>query len=298
MNRLSLWQYSSLLAIASAISGQASAYEDRVHQQLTFIAARQFNECVQGQTEGERLSALDTRYIVKSNVALANTNIFVRMFRWNYYNRNDQTSRSTWGVIDTRFHERFDQLVKDTGSSNDRYQRLQNLGRIIHYVQDMTSPAHVVPVYTGRWWRFTLTDKFDRFRVDAQRLEDALRDNCEPVNLSAASFHEVLRRVADDTIAAVRAPIHGFPSTWEAYWQFADDPDDFGEYGAAGNSFGERTEFRCGADERCLLLRADPLYKEFAARQHLLAVLGTMNAIALLHQDETEPDMTLRAGSR
>ena len=41
--------------------------------------------------------------------------------------------------------------------------------------------------------------------------------------------------------------IDGFPTTWEAYWEFARDDDEFGEYGPAGNQFGARTAFACGS---------------------------------------------------
>ena len=102
MNRLHPWLL--LLATFEGVCGGVAAwgYEGNVHQQLTFMAARQFNHCVESRPDITRLSALDTRYIVKANVAQADTNVFVRMFRWNYYNRSDQTNRTSWGRRDLR----------------------------------------------------------------------------------------------------------------------------------------------------------------------------------------------------
>ena len=31
-----------------------------------------------------------------------------------------------------------------------------------------------------------------------------------------------------DTIEAVRGPIAGMPTTWEAFWALAEDPGEFG----------------------------------------------------------------------
>ena len=281
----------AILLVTTGASVVAFAYEGRAHQQLTFIAARQFNNCVPQVPALQRFSALDTRYIVKANVAQADGGVFSRMFRWSYYNRADQTGRTSWGVIDTRFHDHFEELVDDTRWSTDKSKRLKNFGRILNYIQDVTSPARVVPVFTNRWWRFSVGDRFDRFRIDTEAVEQAVENICAElvgtdIDGGLASFQDVLEDAASQTILAVRAPIYGFPATWQAYWEFASEPDAFGEYGPAGNTFGERTEFRCGGGERCLLLESDPLYRDFAVARHIAAVTATMRAMALMQLAE------------
>jgi len=272
-----------LLVAVEALAGvRAWAYESEIHQQLTFIAARQFNACAQDRAGVERLSALDTRYIVKANVAQADPNMFARMFRWSYYNRDDQTNRSAWGVIDTRFHEHFNDLSTNLQQTEKHEQRLRLLGRLLSYIQKVSSPSYAVPVFSGRWWRFSLGDRFNRFPVDAQAVEQAVAGRCTGLVASGSTYKQVLVDTADETVMAVQAPIFGFPATWESYWRIADRPEEFGEYGRAGNSFGERTEFRCGEQERCLLLNNDPLYSEFATQRHIAAVLATMRALAIL----------------
>ncbi|MEM9620063.1 MAG: hypothetical protein AAF993_00345 [Pseudomonadota bacterium] len=265
------------------------AYEPALHQQLTFIAARQYNRCAQDDPGLERLSALDTRYIVKANVAQADANVFVRMFRWNYYNRKDQSNRSTWGVIDTRFHDRFDNFTTAMNSDEERQRKLRNLGRIVNYLQDVTSPAQVVPVYTGRWWRFSLGDRFNRFPVDAQRVEQLIADRCDVLSASAMEYAEILQSTATMTLVAVQSQINDFPTTWEAYWKLAREDDEFGEYGRAGNQFGKRTEFHCGEDQRCLLLENDPLYRDFATARHVAAVFASMQSFHLLQNSAQAP---------
>ena len=279
------------LALVVVLSGTAfpvAAYEGAMHQQLTFIAARQFNDCAHLDQEISRFSALDTRYMVRANVSQADANVFVRMFRWNYYNRADQTQRSTLGFIDTRFHDHFEKVVDETRWSTDRLKRLKNLGRILNYIQDMTSPARVVPVYTGRWWRFSVGDRFDRFAIDSEQVEQAVVGMCEDILATSGSFQDVLEDTANQTIRAVQGPIYGFPVTWEAYWQFASQADDFGEYGPAGNTFGDQTSFRCGNETRCMLLNDDPLYQDFATARHISAVVSTMRAMALMQYAEAD----------
>ena len=277
------------MAVLALLPVAALGYTGKIHQRLTFIAARQFNDCAQKEERLPRLSALETRYMVKANVAQAETGVFTRMFRWSYYNRADQTGRSAmWGLIDTRFHDHFEALVDETRWLEARYGRLKNLGRIVNYIQAATAPARVVPVYTGRWWRFSLSDRFENYPLDVAQVEAAVVGMCAELLDLEVSFQDMLEDVANRTIDNVRAPIFGFPTTWEAYWRFARDDDDFGEYGPAGNAFGQRTEFRCGNRERCLLLKDDPLYRDFANAQHILAVMATMRAIALLQQDEVE----------
>ncbi len=284
MNRLNPFS-AALLALLVlmhlGLSAPVRAYDAEIHQQLTFIAARQLNRCMQADSRVPLLSALETRYIAKANVAQADPNVFVRMFRWPYYNRADQTNRSTLGVIDTRFHDHFKALLRDMEEANSRRQQLRELGRVINYVQDVSSPAHAVPVYTGRWWRLSMGDRFDRYRLRSERVESAAQSLCGALLPMPVSLSAVLADAAQETIYAVQGPITGFPATWESYWKLAQNEDEFGEYGRAGNSFGERTEFRCGAEERCLLLENDPLYEEFAQQRHVSAVLATMRAMYL-----------------
>jgi hypothetical protein len=288
MNKPCLWLI-ALLVADFLVGARAWAYTPEIHQQLTFIAARQFNRCMQDSTQHERLSALDTRYIVKSNVAQADNNMFVRMFRWNYYNREDQSSRSAWWLVETRFHEHFAELVEQLDTSEPKRQHLQTLGRLLTYIQKVSSPAHAVPVFTGRWWRFSMSDRFNRFPVDAEAVEQAVTSACGELAIADDSFQRVLIDAAEETLAAVQSPIAGFPATWESYWKLAAAADEFGEYGRAGNSFGERTEFRCNG-ERCLLLNDDPLYAEFALQRHVAAVIASMRAIALMERAPRPPD--------
>jgi hypothetical protein len=275
-----------VLAVAGALcmmSLTASAYEGKTHQALTFLAAKQFNRCVDG-TNIPMLTPLQVRYIAKTNVSQADRNVFVRMFNWRYYDRGSESERSMMWAIDTRFHEHFNDVLKRLDRADDMPKRYSNLGRVVSYVQLVSSPAHTVPVYTGRFWRFSLTDRFDNYSMDEGAVREEVGDACDFLEQPVGDYATILRVVATDTLVAVRSPISGLPASWEVFWQPAEDADTFGEYGEAGNNFGRATVFRCQADERCVLLKDDPLYAQFALQRHAAAVRGTMGAMLLMQR--------------
>ena len=291
-NHLSNFAATALLLGLGALSLPAWSYDSAVHQQLTFLAAKQISRC-ERTAQLQPLSALDTRYVVRANAAQADRNLFWRMFRWNYYNRDSAQGRGALGLIDTRFHDHFDGLNAELKQSGDRQERLKTFGRILSYLQDVTSPPRVVPVFTSRWWRLSFSDRFDRFDVDVERLENAIQDSCAELAAFAelvkepdqrADLQALLVSTAEGTIASVRAPIEGLPAQWTAFWQFGA-ADEFGSYGPAGNKFGERTGFQCGS-ETCLLLENDPLYQDFAHVRHTAAVTVTMKAMLLMQHFE------------
>jgi hypothetical protein len=276
------WLRSAIVCLLAALPTAVFGYESETHQQLTFVAVKQFSRCAQEFIEIDQPSALDTRYVVRANVAQAEGNFFVRMFRWNYYNRADEENRSAVWMIDTRFHDHFNGLTTDLVEDQERRQRLRTFGRILSYLQDVTSPAHVVPVFTSRWWRLSFSDRFDRFPLDVDGIESALNEFCDTLPELAPNFDALLTNTAADTIQGVRSKITGFPTTWESYWEFAKDSDEFGEYGPAGNQFGRRTRFSCGNRDKCLLLENDPLYQAFAMERHITAVKSTIHAMMLM----------------
>ena len=270
----------AMCLLAGFGAGPARGYEPEIHQKLTFVAAKQLNRCV-ARSGVPGMNALQVRIAAKANTRQADANLFVRMFRWNYYDRSGVGDRDLLWVIDTRFHEHFDQVVERIGATEQANARYRELGRIVGYVQDVTSPPHAVPVYATRWWRLTLKDRFDRYPVDEDAVSERVEGRCADVLQPAPDFHAVLAEAALDTLAAVQQPVTGLPVTWEVFWRANEDPGKFGSYGPAGNNFGRAARFPCGQAERCVLLDDDPLYAEFAVRRHAAAVVASMRAMMI-----------------
>ena len=260
-----------------AFNPAAFAYEASLHQEIMFIAARQYNRCV-ADTPERQVSALEVRYAARAATAQANRNFFRRMFRWGFYEREQQKPKRSLWVIETRLHEHFNSLIESIEQDEKLSDQFSAAGRLAAYVQDVTSPAQAVPIYTARFWRFNTYDRFNHFGLRPVAIEAQIDGLCDQILNENIGYQDILRSAADATLAAIEKPIPGMPATWQSFWKLAKDPSDFGEYGAAGNRFGAKTSFRCG-EERCVLLKNDPLYTEFADTQHVTAVIGTMRVL-------------------
>ena len=284
------------LTLAFALlAGSVSAYDGDVHQQLTFIAARQYNRCAES-TPLARLTPLEVRYVAKANATEAERPWWQRLFRWNYYDRSEQSARRFMWLLETRMHDSYRDTLQRLDEAQDLSRRYTNLGRIANYLQDSTTPSYVTPIFTTRWWRFSIADRFNSFPVDVEALDLALGDSCVGVRSADGTFENLLNRTADRTIASIKEPIAGLPTTWEAFWEFDNDDDDFGSYGDAGNNFGRQTTFRCTEQRErdCVLLANDPLYAAYANARHLDAVQATISAVAMM-QDQLRETASLKA---
>lgn len=284
-----------LVIMLSAIlaSNSLHAYDGSDHQFLTFLAAKQFNRCV-ADTDVPPLTPLQVRYMARANTSLVERSMFARMFNWRFYDRADQAEQSMMWVVDTRFHDHFNELAERLVDVEDPVQAYQDLGRILSYLQLVSSPPKVVPVYSARFWRLSFSDRFDNFPLEEVLLKQVAEGNCDFLDAVPVSYADILIEQAERTMAAVRAPIAGLPASWTAFWTPNEEANSFGDYGPAGNSFGRRTEFRCGDGQRCVLLKDDPLYVDFALARHQDAVAGTL--LAMLLMQTTMRDAVASAG--
>jgi len=274
---------SVLVWLGMASTVPAAAYEGSLHQQFTFSAARYLNRCLEG-TSIAPLAPLDVRYVARANVAEADTGWFGWMYRSDFYDRAGQAEKTWMWVLDSRVHDRFRDSVRDLNRAAAARERYTALGRILNALQNMTSPAHVVPVYFARWWRLNISDRFDGYPIDVDAIDASLEDDCAALlGADDDSLEALMIETASDTLRAVQRPIEGLPASWQAFWTLAANPEDFGEYGPAGNSFGKRVEFDCQST-RCVLLDRDPLYRAFAMERHRLAVSTTARALLMVQR--------------
>ena len=275
------------LLVLMLLSGGAQAYPEATLQTLTFTAAKAFNRCVEG-TATPRLSALQVRNLVLGNVAEGEAGVLRQATRWGYYDRAEGEEDRRWlWLVSTRLHDRFEDraakvLMQDGVRATLRY---EDLGSVLHYLQRVTIPANVVPIFHPRPWRWPSGDRFTDYPVDEARLSEAGEGLCAALAQTpeALTFDALLEQTAGATLDALRQPIADMQSSWYAFWELGE-PGRFGRYGEAGNRFGRAANFPCGTD-RCQLLDDDPIYAAFAAAQHRLALLATMRGILLLQRD-------------
>lgn len=280
-----------LVAAAPATLG----YVSDTRQQLTFLAARQFNHCVDG-TSVPQLTALEVRNLVRGNLAESDAGWWHDVTHWGFYDRrNQETHELLLGQVETRMHARYESLARQVVAAPEQVrdlERFELLGSSVHFLQGVTVPANVVPVFHPRPWRLGGTDRFTVYPPDRETLAAELSQLCDVLLGTPASENLItlLDRTAAVTIANIRAPIADMEATWHSFWEEAE-PGAFGDYGPAGNRFGLRTEFPCG-DSQCALMDDDPIYREFALRQHRLAALSTMRAILILQRFRVDTTLT------
>lgn len=114
-----------------------------------------------------------------------------------------------------------------TGPGHPSPRACRLAGRLLHQVQDMGSPPHVVPVAHG------LGDGFESFEL-AGIIAAATGEGPMP-QPDVAALHHAL---AVDTRAAVTGELTEAPGPWAAYWQ-PDDGGGFGRYAGGNKDFGE-----------------------------------------------------------
>lgn len=285
----------ALLVLAS--TNPAFAYQSSSHQQLTFSAARHLNACAE-QLGIQPLTPLQVRYIAKANVKQASPGFFKSLVRWNYYERNSQLERTAIGVVNTRMHDEFNDVIRAMSREEDMAKKYAQLGRIVSYIQDMTSPAHVVPIFYTRFWRFNITDRFNAYSIESSLVESLLFDMCGFANdNSEFNLVDVLIMTADKTLDAVQAGVEGLPTSWQAFWELDEQAEDWGEYGVAGNNFGRKVDFKCG-EQKCILLNDDPLYREFATQRQLQAVKSTFLAMYWMQRSVVQTPLKAAFGRR
>ena len=153
------WGWLAALALIAVLtSAPARAYDPEVHQRLTFYAAKILNRCLE-ESEVASLTPLQVRFIATSNMGLANTNALVRFFRWSYFDVAGRDDRNLLWLVSTRFLDHFDQLVSDLREARTAPDGYRELGRIVSYVQLVSSPSRAVPVYAARFWRWSFSDR-------------------------------------------------------------------------------------------------------------------------------------------
>lgn len=140
------------------------------------------------------------------------------------------------------------------------------IGRVLHHIQDMSTPAHVVPVYHGLKQHDSFEDysylkgKHDRAALELQTIDISAQEyavihsecNNDIMSIYTAAAHETLRHLYDDPTGVFRLA-DGTAAGWDLFWiRYSDDMTDckirpntsvpgFGCYGQLGEDYGNTT---------------------------------------------------------
>ncbi|AKJ02024.1 hypothetical protein ATI61_103740 [Archangium gephyra] len=119
--------------------------------------------------------------------------------------------------------------AEEAASHGDLARAFDRVGHLVHHIQDMAVPLHVVPVMHG------LSDRFEQHAARQAVLQEGRE-------LAPLTGEEAQLALAQETLKVVRTgslPVEGGAIPWSAFWSEPGThaPGAFGVYGAVGNAF-------------------------------------------------------------
>jgi len=216
----------------------AGAFEPQTHAMFCRDAARIYQACTGHVVSTEWIARLTEGSVHEDDLSLE------RVLNWHFYN-NDGKIGKYWKYffychgsnerIFKRRLETLDRLIAEKKSLPEIYTMA---GRIVHHIQDMSSPPHVMPIY------HVGSDRFDKYKSASGTLDAEI---CSEMQAGAHHPLDLLENAAQNTLKAVNRSVvfdgqKTFENeTWLKFWGGPEDENlvGFRTYGLYGNVFGE-----------------------------------------------------------
>jgi hypothetical protein len=159
-------------------------------------------------------------------------NLHVKWTGWNHFFHPGQTLDMAFRKDSSARVRALWQEAEEAANHGDLTQAFGRVGHLVHHLQDMASPPHVVPVMHG------LSDRFEQRSIAPRTLAQGPR-----IDLVPMSGDEAQLALAEETLDVVRTgalPVEDGNIPWSAFWAEPAHPGPgvFGGYGAVGNAFG------------------------------------------------------------
>lgn len=228
----------------------AFAFDAKRHSVYTLQAVQAYRDC-----QGAELP-IDAGRALAAGTEAEDTSLLTlreRATNWHFYNRDEKLrpgwfgSRNLDDIFIKRTQSLEDLLASQKPDTADVYERA---GRILHYIQDMSVPAHVVPVFHVKLPLLDRSDPFDNF----ERRSDLPAFSLTPAQCQALSAEIVankdypatlLQNTAQGTLQTIgQTNLQGTPTnSWARYWfypahQASDARKGWGDYGDCAFSRG------------------------------------------------------------
>ncbi|QUE91514.1 hypothetical protein [Pseudomonas sp. SCA2728.1_7] len=171
----------------------------------------------------------------------------LRATNWHFYNRNKKLepfwfANRSLDVIFSKRIEKLNELLAEPDA--DPVAVYEQAGRVLHYIQDMSVPGHVVPAYHAKL-PGNDPDPFDEFEsIEALPVFGLSEAQCQALRDEAGKADATPQRFLDAAATATLQAIEqidaaGKPvvdGAWNAYWVYpARDTDEarkgWGQYG-------------------------------------------------------------------
>lgn len=252
-----------VFGMSVALPSPAFGFDPELHGKYTEAAFTLYREHCQPALPSEAVES--TVKGVKAEDGWTPT----RARNWHFYNRDGQVRRAWWGAernLDAVFRQRIRELEERLETrESDPSEIYKATGRVLHYIQDMSVPAHVVPIYHGPG----LKDRVDGYPpvvgdalqtvVQKELGRDLAERGCErlrpgPEGSSAAFFQNLLDDTAQTTLRAIGQTNHPDAGSerWLKFWGSSRHLKGFAEYGPCSFEAGINPKTCGGVDDAAL----------------------------------------------
>lgn len=258
-------------------------YNKTNHEHITRLAIKLLNQECQYTFINEK----EAEAIIAGNISEDHFGFKWLNRLWNQHFYNPRKPEDKWErihSIDVRFERIAKRCFERIGTSSYYY----SIGEVIHHIQDVTNPAHVVPVYHGGYKK----DQFDEQDILQYNLKVDDLDTNKKYN--APYLLSILKPIALTTLDGineqfqVKVKVNGQVLSrlidWSYFWK-EDSNTWFGYYGLLGapsDSKGERTDNYMSSE----IVRKDSTYimdkktyTDYSSQQIKLAIVETAKFI-------------------
>lgn len=222
---LSMMMPRALPLLLWAVASDVLGYRLNDHRVITRKAVAVFTNCYPELG----FTSYEADIIVKGNLS-EDYNLATKWLRNSHYYNPRKWVRTLYRD-DAGYRIKY--LVRKLQETQEK--RIYILGKIVHFVQDVSSPPHVMPIVHG------LKDGFEKFPL-TQKDVDTLQVNCPRQQLFSPEI--VLKEHALQTLAQVKKTAFAtrdgekYEFSWQLFWHEGLG-SKFGYYGFFGNNFGQ-----------------------------------------------------------
>ena len=257
----------AVIVTCDLFPGTAQAVHPDKHMVITRLAFSEYQDCLRTLSVEDTLSR-GIGSIAEHSGLEDISPILERFFNWHFYDAyrdTDAAMGSTMLGSRKSLHHIYDERIAallDAVNQSDEDSYYEYTGRILHFIQDMTVPAHVAPIYHYKFIWFDKSDYFDEMTEWESTAYSKTGDLCEFDRVDKQELQVQLNLILNETAFRTRkrvmqnipAPdghlLHG--RTWEAFWvirdpaeedRYVDTMSGFAPYGPEGNEgFGKLCE--------------------------------------------------------
>lgn len=313
----------TLLLVLMVMCNTVLAYEpEAAHDPLVSTALKIYAACFDKHNPYKSESAV--KRIVQGDVAMdkgLKFNLFdwfslkgervfsitKRPLNWHFYNPN-LVDLSKVGKVEQSHKNLWKGLKKGFEINTNDHNKLLFIGGIIHLIEDLTVPAHVVPVYHGptaikiygpkrlkplvaymqdysEEFSIKIPDQIDSISPNVKKLEEKLLNNnsvCVNAMVGSDSIDNIRLLTAQNTLSELDKPIQGCPDViWGDFWLKPKENQYFGRYNIVNDNplFGEAGLLHSSDDKTCKFEEDDDRYRDFVFSLHLNAIEADMKVL-------------------